>query len=88
MSKSNNSAFLTDFWIASKTNLSLLSANASKAKQATSRANQIDKIKLVDIAKSSRVYPFIRFEQKAKLYSNVLDVKNLSKKYTKIFILK
>ena len=31
------------------------SANASKAKQATSRANQIDKIQLNDIAKSSRV---------------------------------
>ena len=57
------------------------SANASKAKQATSRANQIDKIELNDIAKSSRVYPFIRFEQKKKIYSNVLDVKNLSKKY-------
>ena len=64
------------------------SANASKAKQATSRLNQIDKIKLVDIAKSSRVYPFIRFEQNTKLYSNVLDVKNLSKKYDDLEVLK
>ena len=57
------------------------SANASKAKQATSRLNQIDKIQLADIAKSSRVYPFIRFKLKTKLYRNVLDVKNISKKY-------
>ena len=40
------------------------SANASKAKQATSRANQISKIQLDDIGKSSRVYPFIRFKHK------------------------
>jgi ATPase subunit of ABC transporter with duplicated ATPase domains len=37
------------------------SANASKAKQATSRARQIDKIKIEDIKPSSRQYPFIRF---------------------------
>ena len=43
------------------------SANASKAKQATSRMNQINKIQLDDIAKSSRVYPYIRFEQEKKI---------------------
>jgi len=63
------------------------SANASKAKQATSRANQIEKIKLVDIAKSSRVYPYIRFEQDKKIYSNVLDVKKLSKSYDELAVL-
>jgi len=63
------------------------SANASKAKQATSRANLINKIKLDDIAKSSRVYPFIRFEQNKKIYSNVLEVKNLSKKYDDLSVL-
>jgi ATPase subunit of ABC transporter with duplicated ATPase domains len=63
------------------------SANASKAKQATSRANQITKIKLDDIGKSSRVYPFIRFEQNKKIYSNVLEVKNLTKKYDDLMIL-
>ena len=57
------------------------SANASKAKQATSRANQISKIQLDDIGKSSRVYPFIRFKQEKKLYNNILDVENLSKNY-------
>jgi len=63
------------------------SANASKAKQATSRANQIEKIKLEDIAKSSRVYPYIRFEQNKKIYSNVLDVKNVSKSYEELQVL-
>ena len=63
------------------------SANASKAKQATSRANQINKIKLDDIAKSSRVYPFIRFEQSKKIYSDVLEVKNLTKKYDDLVVL-
>jgi len=64
------------------------SANASKAKQATSRANQIEKIKLEDIAKSSRVYPYIRFEQKKKIYSGVLEVSSLSKKYEDLSVLK
>jgi len=63
------------------------SANASKAKQATSRANQINKIKLDDIVKSSRVYPFIRFNQKKKIYSNVLEVTNLSKSYDSLKVL-
>ena len=63
------------------------SANASKAKQATSRANQIAKIELNDIAKSSRVYPYIRFEQEKKLYSNVLEVKNVSKAYNDLKVL-
>jgi len=59
------------------------SANASKAKQATSRAKQIDKIKLDDIKASSRVNPFIRFEQEKKLFRNALVVENLAKGYDK-----
>jgi ATPase subunit of ABC transporter with duplicated ATPase domains len=59
------------------------SANASKAKQATSRAKQIDKIKLDDIKASSRVNPFIRFEQDKKLFRNALVVENLTKGYDK-----
>ena len=54
------------------------SANASKAKQATSRAKQIDKIKLDDIKPSSRVNPFIRFQQDKKLYRNALEVEALT----------
>ncbi|QYJ76722.1 ABC-F family ATPase [Shewanella sp. FJAT-52076] len=55
------------------------SANASKAKQATSRARQIDKIKLDEVKASSRVNPYIRFEQEKKLFRNALVVENLSK---------
>ncbi|HGY9617405.1 ABC-F family ATPase [Vibrio harveyi] len=54
------------------------SANASKAKQATSRAKQIDKIKLDEVKASSRQNPFIRFEQSKELFRNALIVENLS----------
>jgi len=56
------------------------SANASKAKQATSRAKQIDKIKIEEFKPSSRQYPFIRFEydDREKLHRNALELKNLS----------
>ena len=62
-----------------QTFVSRFSANASKAKQATSRAKQIEKIKLEDIKPSSRVNPFIRFEQSKKLYRLALEVKDLAK---------
>ncbi|KFZ38110.1 ABC transporter ATP-binding protein [Shewanella mangrovi] len=57
------------------------SANASKAKQATSRARQIDKIKLDEIKASSRVNPYIRFEQDKKLFRNALNVEALTNGY-------
>ena len=57
------------------------SANASKAKQATSRAKQIDKIQLDDIKPSSRMNPFIRFEQEKKLFRNALEVNKISQGY-------
>ncbi|MBN4080153.1 ABC-F family ATPase, partial [Beggiatoa alba] len=62
-----------------QTFVSRFSANASKAKQATSRAKQIEKIKLDDIKPSSRVNPYIQFEQAKKLYRLALEVKDLSK---------
>jgi len=46
--------------------VSRFSANASKAKQATSRAKQLEKIKLEDVKPSSRVNPYIRFNQDKK----------------------
>jgi ATPase subunit of ABC transporter with duplicated ATPase domains len=54
------------------------SANASKAKQATSRAKQIDKIQLDEVKASSRQNPFIRFEQSKELFRNALVIENLS----------
>ena len=61
-----------------QTFVSRFSANASKAKQATSRAKQIDKIQLDEVKASSRQNPFIRFEQSKELFRNALVVENLS----------
>ncbi|OYV20828.1 MAG: ABC transporter, partial [Methylococcaceae bacterium NSM2-1] len=61
--------------------VSRFSANASKAKQATSRAKQLDKIKLDEVKPSSRVNPFIRFDQSKKLHRLALEVEGLSKGY-------
>ncbi|MRV76241.1 ABC-F family ATPase [Duganella sp. FT92W] len=57
------------------------SANKSKARQATSRAKMIDKIKVEDIKPSSRAYPFVRFEGEKKLHRLAVETENLSKKY-------
>ena len=57
------------------------SANASKARQATSRLKQIDKIKIEEMKPSSRQNPFIRFEQAKKLYRNAAIVEKLSFAY-------
>jgi ATPase subunit of ABC transporter with duplicated ATPase domains len=65
-----------------QTFVSRFSANASKAKQATSRARQLEKIKLDEVKPSSRVNPFIRFDQGKKLFRLVLEVENLSKGYS------
>jgi len=64
-----------------QTFVSRFSANASKAKQATSRAKQLEKIKLDEVKPSSRVNPFIRFDQTKKLHRLALEVTDLSKGY-------
>jgi ATPase subunit of ABC transporter with duplicated ATPase domains len=62
--------------------VSRFSANASKAKQATSRARQIDKIQLAEVKPSSRVSPYIRFNQDKRLYRLALEATGLTKAYT------
>ena len=59
------------------------SANASKAKQATSRLKLIDKLKPEDVKPSSRQYPWIRFEydDKDKLHRQAVEIDNLSFAY-------
>ncbi|MBC7413976.1 MAG: ABC-F family ATPase [Herminiimonas sp.] len=59
------------------------SANKSKARQATSRAKQIEKIKVEDLKPSSRANPFIRFEGEKKLHRQAVDVQGLTKSYDK-----
>ncbi|OWY38424.1 ABC-F family ATPase [Xenophilus sp. AP218F] len=61
------------------------SANKSKARQATSRLKQVDKLKaeMVEVKPSSRQNPFIRFEMddKFKLHRQAVEVENLNKAY-------
>lgn len=64
-----------------QTFVSRFSANASKAKQATSRAKQLDKIKLHEIKASSRISPYIYFNQEKKLYRNAVEIKGLTKSF-------
>jgi ATPase subunit of ABC transporter with duplicated ATPase domains len=57
------------------------SANASKARQATSRRRQIEKIKIEEIRPSSRQNPYIRFDQARKLYRSTVSVEGLAFRY-------
>lgn len=59
--------------------VSRFSANASKARQATSRAKQIEKIELEHIKPSSRVNPYIGFTMEKKLHRLALETKGLNK---------
>ncbi len=55
------------------------SSNASKAKQATSRKKQLDKLTLDDIKPSSRRYPFVGFKADREAGNDLLMVENLTK---------
>ena len=55
------------------------SANASKAKQATSRKKSLEKLTLEDIKPSSRKYPYINFEQERDSGDSILNIEKLSK---------
>ena len=59
--------------------ISRFSANASKAKQATSRKRALEKIELDDIKPSSRKYPYIDFRPEREIGNEVLAVEHLSK---------
>ncbi|MDH3982302.1 MAG: ATP-binding cassette domain-containing protein, partial [Kiritimatiellaceae bacterium] len=61
--------------------ISRFSSNASKAKQATSRKKQLDKLEVTKFKPSSRVSPFIRFTPKTRLGDKVIDAKEISKTY-------
>ena len=63
------------------------SANKSKARQATSRLKQADKIKdeMIEVKPSTRQNPYIRFEpdEKAKLHRQAVEINGLSKGFDK-----
>jgi len=55
------------------------SSNASKAKQATSRKKQLERLTLEDIKPSSRKYPYINFKPEREAGKQILTVDRLSK---------
>jgi ATPase subunit of ABC transporter with duplicated ATPase domains len=61
--------------------VSRFSANASKSRQATSRQRQIEKIVLEEVKPSSRMSPYIRFDQDKKLHRLAVSTDKLSKSY-------
>ncbi len=60
-------------------------AHKAKARQATSRMKQIEKLKVEDVKPSSRQYPYIRFlvDDKEKLHRLAVEVKGLAKGYAR-----
>lgn len=57
------------------------SANASKARQATSRARQLEKIEITQMRVSSRKSPYIKIEQEKPLFRMALQVQHLTKSF-------
>ena len=64
------------------------SANASKAKQATSRQKQLDKLDLDEIKPSSRRDPSIVFKANRTMGNEALEIVNISKSYDDLIVLK
>jgi len=61
--------------------ISRFSANASKAKQATSRQKQLDKLDIESIKLSSRRDPSVVFKENRSIGNEVLEVNNIFKSY-------
>jgi len=55
------------------------SSNASKAKQATSRKKQLEKLNVEEIQPSRRKYPYVAFKPEREIGNEVLEVTNLTK---------
>jgi ATPase subunit of ABC transporter with duplicated ATPase domains len=64
------------------------SANASKAKQATSRQKQLDKLDIQAIEVSSRRDPSIVFRQEKPISKEILEIKDICKSYDGEVVLK
>lgn len=64
------------------------SANASKAKQATSRQKQLDKLEVGEIQTSSRRDPSIIFRARREIGNEALEIENISKSYGDLEVLK
>ena len=63
------------------------SSNASKAKQATSRKKQLEKLSIEEIRPSSRRYPFVGFSPEREIGNELLEVEGLTKTVNGVKIL-
>ncbi|QQF52933.1 ABC-F family ATP-binding cassette domain-containing protein [Campylobacter fetus] len=64
------------------------SANASKAKQATSRSKQLEKLQIGEIKTSSRRDPSILFRTNREIGNELIELSNLNKSFEDKIILK
>ncbi len=62
------------------------SANASKAKQATSRQKRLEKLNIEDLQSSTRRDPSIIFKAKRDIGNEVLELVNINKSYDKVVL--
>ena len=63
--------------------ISRFGANASKAKQATARQKELERMQVEKFKPSSRIAPYIRFEPKTKMGAKVIHAEKISKSYDK-----
>ncbi len=63
------------------------SSNASKAKQATSRKKQLDKLNIEEIQPSRRKYPYVAFKPEREIGNEVLEVENITKEVDGVKVL-
>jgi len=71
-----------------RTFINRFSANASKAKQATSRQKELNKIQISSFKPSSRVSPYICFEPKNRLGDKVIDTDKIAVRYDNLEVFK
>ncbi|MCM8531823.1 MAG: ATP-binding cassette domain-containing protein [Lentisphaeraceae bacterium] len=64
-----------------KTFISRFGANASKAKQATARRKELERMQVDEFKPSSRISPYIRFKPLEKLGEQVIEAEEISKTY-------
>ncbi len=62
-----------------QTFIARFSANASKARQATSRKKLLEKLTLEDIKPSSRKYPYVAFKSEKTAGNDILELEGLTK---------
>ena len=68
--------------------ISRFGANAARAKQATARQKELEKLEIEKMKPSSRVAPYIKFQVGEKLGQKVMEIKDISKSYDELLFSK